>query len=312
MGGEGMKASVIVPTRNGGKYLRQLFKTLREQTVRPVQILVVDCSSDDDTLSICKAFGADHFQIDAKTFDHGGTRKLAATRAEGDIMVFLTQDALFKNVDSLKNLITPLEDLMIAASYGRQIPKEDANPVERFVRSFNYPCGKVVKGIDDLPKLGVKTFFFSNACSAIKKNAFEEVGGFPEKTIMNEDMFLAAKLIMKGYKIAYQPDAIVYHSHNYPLTKQFKRYFDIGVFFHRNQWIRDMARSEKEGIRYLREEIRFLSAHGQKRWIPFALLDTTVRFLGYKTGLLEESLPLSIKRRASFNKDFWEHGTSSA
>jgi rhamnosyltransferase len=301
-----MKVSVIVPTRNGGKYLERLFEALKEQTFRSVQILVVDSSSDDGTSSICKASGADVIQIDAKTFDHGGTRNLAASKVIGDIMVFMTQDALFENNECLKNLISPLRDPIVAASYGRQVPKEDANPVERFVRSFNYPPKGMIKGIDDLPTLGIKTFFFSNACSAIKKHAFKEVGGFPEKSITNEDMFLAAKLLMKGYKIAYQPDVVAYHSHNYPLTTQFKRYFDIGAFFNRNQWIRDLTRPEAEGIRYLKEEIIFLSANGQKSWIPYALADTSVRFLGYRIGLLEKRLPLYLKKRASRNKGFWE------
>jgi rhamnosyltransferase len=217
----------------------------------------------------------------------------------------MTQDALFKDNESLEKLIKPLEKTTVAASYGRQIPKEDANPIEVFVRSFNYPSAEVIKGIDDLPRLGVKTFFFSNACSAIKKGAYKEVGGFPEKTIMNEDMFLAAKLIMKGYKIAYQPDAVVYHSHNYSLTTQFQRYFDIGVFFNRNRWIRDLARSEKEGFKYLKEMLRFLVDNKQWNWIPYALFDTTSRFFGYRIGLLEKFLPLWFKKKISHNENFW-------
>jgi rhamnosyltransferase len=307
-----MKVSIIIPTKNGARYLGRLFTTLKEQMFRPVQILVVDSSSDDDTQNICRTFGADFIQIDAKAFDHGGTRNLAASRVIGDVFVFMTQDAFFENKECLKNLISPLKHPMIAASYGRQIHDEEANPIQVFAKSFNYPSAEMMKGIEDLPKLGVRTFFFSNACSAIKKRAYEEVGGFPGKTIMNEDMFLAAKLLQKGYKIAYQADAVVYHSHHYSFTTQFKRYFDIGVFFHRNQWIREMARSEKEGIRYLKEEIRFLSANGQKGWIPYALADTASRFLGYRTGLLEESLPLAIKKKLSFNKNFWEYGTSSS
>jgi rhamnosyltransferase len=309
--GEGkMKVSVIVPTRNGGRYLERLFKSLGEQTVKPVQMLVVDSSSDDDTNYICKAFGADFIQIDAETFDHGGTRNLAASRAIGDIFVFMTQDTLFENNECLKNLISPLKNPIIAASYGRQIHDEDTNHVEAFAKSFNYPSVKMIKGIDDLPKLGVKTFFFSNACSAIKKRAYEEIGGFPERTIMNEDMFLAAKLLQRGYKIAYQSDAVVYHSHHYSLATQFKRYFDIGVFFNRNRWIKEIAKSEREGVRYLKEEIRFLSANGQKNLIPYALADTTVRFLGYRMGLLEENLPFSLKKKVSLNKNFWKHTSS--
>lgn len=301
-----MKVSVIIPTRNGGKYLERLFETLKDQSVKPDQILVVDSSSNDDTTKICGAFSADLIQIGAKTFDHGGTRNLAASMTQGEILVFTTQDALFKGNECLKNLIRPLESPAVAASYGRQVPREDANPVEKFVRSFNYPPMELIKGIDDLPRLGVKTFFFSNACSAIKRNTFEEVDGFPKKTIMNEDMVLAAKLLMKGYKIAYQPKAVVYHSHNYSLTTQLKRYFDIGAFFNENRWIRDLTRPEGEGIRYLKEELLFLSANGQKSWIPYALADTTVRFLGYRFGLLEKKLPLYLKKRASRNKGFWE------
>jgi rhamnosyltransferase len=301
-----MKVSVIIPTKNGGKYLGRLFKTLEEQTFKPTQILVVDSSSDDDTLEICKASGADILQIGAETFDHGGTRNLAASMTRGEVLVFTTQDSLFKGNECLKNLVMPLESPTVAASYGRQVPREDANPVEKFVRFFNYPPMELIKGLDDLPNLGVKTFFFSNACSAIKRNAFEEVGGFPQKAIMNEDMFLAAKLLMKGYRIAYQPNAVVYHSHNYSLTTQFKRYFDIGTFFNENRWIRDLTRPEGEGMRYLKEELIFLSANGQKSWIPYALADTAVRFLGYRVGLLEEKLPSYLKKRASRNRGFWE------
>ncbi len=300
------KVSVIIPTLNAGNYLKPLFASLRRQSVQTNQILVVDSCSKDDTINICKAFGVDCIQIEAKRFDHGGTRNLAASRATGDILVFMTQDALFVDGDCLKNLIKPLDDPSIAASYGRQVPKEEANPIERFLRFFNYPSMGRIKGIEDLPELGIKTFFFSDVCSAIKKSVFEEMGGFPDRTIVNEDMFLAAKLIMKGYRIAYQANAVVFHSHHYPLKRQFQRYFDIGVFFRRNKWIRDLADSEKEGMKYFKEILRFLVDKRQLNWIPYVLADTATRYLGYRLGLLENSLPLSIKRYISFNKAFWE------
>ena len=300
------KVSVIIPTLNAGNYLKPLFASLRRQSVQTNQILVVDSCSKDDTINICKAFGVDCIQIEAKRFDHGGTRNLAASRATGDILVFMTQDALFVDGDCLKNLIKPLDDPSIAASYGRQVPKEEANPIERFLRFFNYPSMGRTKGIEDLPELGIKTFFFSDVCSAIKKSVFEEMGGFPDRTIVNEDMFLAAKLIMKGYRIAYQANAVVFHSHHYPLKRQFQRYFDIGVFFRRNKWIRDLADSEKEGMKYFKEILRFLVDKRQLNWIPYVLIDTVTRFLGYRLGLLEHKLPFFIKRCVSFNKAFWE------
>ena len=68
----------------------------------------------------------------------------------------------------------------------------------------------------------------------------------------------------------------------------------------------------REGIRYVKEEIGFLSVNGKRKWVPYALVDTTVRFLGYRIGLLEKSLPVSLKKRISFNKGFWENDSLSA
>lgn len=149
-----MRVSLIIPTRNGGQSLRELFLALQKQSVKPDQILVVDSLSNDDTLDICRDFEAEVIQIEAIDFDHGGTRNLAVTKAMGQILVFMTQDAFFKDTECLKNLIEPLEEPSIAASFGRQVPKKDANPVEIFAKSFNYPPMSMIKGIDDLPKLG--------------------------------------------------------------------------------------------------------------------------------------------------------------
>lgn len=296
--------SVIIPTLNAEAYIHKLLKSLQEQSVS-CEIIIIDSSSSDNTVQIARSLGLTAIKIKRKDFDHGGTRNLALSSASGDILVFLTQDALLKDTTCIENLIKPLDEPMVAASYGRQIPRTDANPVERFARLFNYPSREFIKGLNDLPIIGIKTFFFSNVCSAIKKKTLEDVGGFPNRTIMNEDMFVAAKLLHKGYKIAYCSTAVVYHSHNYSLTIQFKRYFDIGVFFSQNKWFIDLTKPGKEGIKYLKEEIRFLIGNRAWRWLPFALVETMARFLGYRMGLLERCLPLWVKKRISNNKIFW-------
>ena len=94
--------------------------------------------------------------------------------------------------------------------------------------------------------------------SAIRRKEFEEIGGFPENVLMFEDMLFAAKLIEGGYKIAYVPEAKVVHSHDYSLVQQFRRYYQAGVSFQRNPWFTRYARSNKEGIAFLRDEIKFL------------------------------------------------------
>ncbi len=305
-----IKYSVIIPIENKERYFEGLLRSLTWQSIKPAQILVIDSSSSFGNKEIYRNSNVDLIKINPHMFDHGGSRNLAASKAQGNILVFLTQDILIKDDKCIEKLIHPLLDPNIpniAASYGRQIPKEDAHPVEIFARSFNYPKQGIIKEIKDLACLGIKTLFFSNVCSAIKRNIFEEVGGFPEKTIMNEDMYLAAKLLINGYKIAYQSDAIVYHSHNFSFRKQFGRYFDIGVFFNENRWIKNMANSEREGFKYFMEEIRFLIQNGWKIWIPYALLDTAIRFMGYQIGLREKGLPLFLKRKISLNKGYWKN-----
>lgn len=299
------RVSVIIPTSNGEQSIGPLLSALVKQTLKPDQVLIVDSSSNDNTLRICEGFDVEIIRINAGSFDHGGTRNLAASKAAGDILIYMTQDALLKDSKCLENLVRPLADPQVAASYARQVARDDANPIERFARSFNYPPGNILKGVEDLNVLGIKTFFFSNTCSAIKRSVFEKAGGFPDKTITNEDMFLAAKLVQRGHKIAYQADAVVYHSHNYTISSVFKRYFDIGVFFNRNPWIAGLARSEREGTEYLRKLLSFLITNKRWRWIPYALIETATRFIGYRIGLSEGLLPIWGRKRLSNNKGFW-------
>jgi rhamnosyltransferase len=198
----------------------------------------------------------------------------------------MTQDAIPQNNYLIKNLISPLNNPEIVASYARHIPKEDASPTEAFARYFNYPDKAIIKGIENLDKLGIKTFFFSNSCSAIKRNIFFEVGMFPEDLKSNEDMIIAAKMILKGYKIAYVPDAIVVHSHNYNLTDLFKRYYNIGASLNKNKWILKYVKTEKEGVRFLNEQLKFIFKRNDGRYIPSILIEASVKYLAYKIGLI--------------------------
>lgn len=68
----------------------------------------------------------------------------------------------------------------------------------------------------------------SNSFAAYRRSVFEELGGFPEHTILAEDMFMAAKMIESGYKVGYCAESAVRHSHNYRPREEFKRYFDTG------------------------------------------------------------------------------------
>jgi rhamnosyltransferase len=287
--------SVIIPTLDAGLRLEMLLFALQKQSV-PIEIVIIDSSSTDNTGIIAKDHNVKLISIEKKDFNHGATRNKAALHAKGDIIIFMTQDALPLDQSCIENLIKPLEVDSIAAVYGRQIPREGSIPTEKFARLYNYPEVPIIKGKEQIEEMGIKTFFFSNVFSAIRRKEFEEIGGFPENVLMFEDMLFAAKLIEQGYKIAYVPEAKVIHSHDYSLMQQFRRYYQAGVSFQRNPWFMRYAGSNKEGITFLREEIKFLFKQKKYLWVLYAIFEAISKYAGYKLGLNNNKFPHFSKK----------------
>jgi rhamnosyltransferase len=281
-----MRISVIIPTLNAGASIGDMLSLLNAQDQPPHEIIVIDSSSADKTVATAKALGAKTSIIPRASFNHGKTRNQGALEASGDILVFMTQDALPIDNGLLSMLSRPLREKDIAATFGRQIPRHDASPLETFTRLFNYPDKGIVKGMEDVQRLGIKTFFISNACSSYRKDIFLQVGMFPEDVKANEDMLISARLITRGYKIAYVAEAKVIHSHNYSLAGQFVRYFRIGSSLRKNRWILNIARPEGEGLRFIKEQIQFVAGRKQYLWIPYIFLESVTKYAGFRIGLI--------------------------
>jgi rhamnosyltransferase len=302
-----MKVSLIIPTYDPGqRAVIRLLAALEAQTRAPDELLIVDSGSTDGTPEVWRAHGARVHAIAQRDFDHGGTRNLAARLARGDLLAFLTQDAVPAHDEWLDTLIAPLTSGMAAATYARQLPGPDASPLESFARRFNYPATSQLKRRSDVARLGVKAFFFSNACSALLKAALLEVGMYPERTIVNEDYLLAAKLIAAGHAVFYNAEARVQHSHAYTLKQQAQRSFDIGVSLARGGGLVAGVRAGGEGGRYLVEQLRFLWREGHRRTVPYAVLEAALRYTTFQLGRREAYLPRALKRRLSMHRYFWD------
>lgn len=276
--------SVIIPTYNAMPAIERLISGLKTQTIA-CEIIVIDSSSADETARAAESCGATVIAVPKESFNHGGTRNFGAMQSRGDIIVFLTQDALPYDDRCIEHLIEPLRDPRIAASYGRQTPRDDAKPTEEFARNYNYPESASVRCWDDVQELGVRAFFFSNVCSAVRRKEFREMGGFPEDLIMFEDMLYAATLLKSGYSISYAPEAKVVHSHDYGWTGQFGRYARAGLSFSSHPWLAPYAQGRREGLRFLDEEIRHLLSKGMYFWSLYALGEAFFKYGGYYLGL---------------------------
>jgi rhamnosyltransferase len=301
-----IRVALIIPTRNGEEDLARLLESVGAQT-RRCDVFVVDSSSSDRTIEVAYASGAVVSVIPISEFNHGGTRqKMVVTKPDYDIYVFLTQDAYLADPDALEHLIVPFSDEKVGAVCGRQLPHKDANELAEHARFFNYPPESRIKSMADSPVLGIKTPFISNSFAAYRREALLGVGGFPSNVILSEDMYVAARMLMAGWKVAYAGDARCHHSHNYTLLQEFRRYFDQGVFHSREPWIREsFGGAGGEGLRYVKSELRYLGFRRFYLW-PSSLLRNALKLMGYKLGQHESKLPLWLKRRLSMHRGFWE------
>jgi rhamnosyltransferase len=224
---------------------------------------------------------------------------------DADIMVFLTQDALLANPKAIENLVAAFAEEQVGTAYGRQLPHRDAGAIAAHARLFNYPAESQLRGLKDRKRYGLKTVFISNSFAAYRVSALRQVGGFPVNTIMNEDTFVAGKLLLANWQIAYCADAQVFHSHDYRFKDEFKRYFDIGVFHASTPWLqRIFGGASGEGLRYVISEISYLIQHAP--WlIPSALLRTGLKWLGFKLGSLHLGLPPAIRTGLSLHRTYW-------
>ncbi|HLT07352.1 MAG TPA: glycosyltransferase [Cyclobacteriaceae bacterium] len=302
-----MKVNVYIPTLNAGDKWEEAVSMLRSQSYPIQKTIIIDSGSKDDTLSDEYVGGFDIIHIDKKDFDHGGTRHMAIEQfPDADIYLFLTQDAILADTRAISTIIKAFDDNeKLGMVYGRQLPHKGAKELESHLRIFNYPALSQVRGLEDAPKYGIKTISCSNSFAAYRREAYWEAGGFPAGTILGEDVIIAGQMLLKGWQKAYLAEAAVYHSHNYSLKEEFKRYFDIGVFHATNPWIfTHFGRAESEGMKYLKSEMEFLLAHN-KWMIPKSLLSILCKWLGYKFGLKHDKLPPSMNRYFSMHKAYW-------
>ena len=302
-----MKTALVVPTYNPGAYVHPFLSSLQRQTLIPDEMLVIDSESTDGSLPAYTRAGFQLLTIAKEDFNHGGSRHLAVmSLLDADVIIFMTQDAVLANDDALANILDEFSNDAVACAYGRQLPHQDATPFAAHLRFFNYPPTSMLKSCEDIPRLGLKTAFMSNSFAAYRREPFLAVGGFPSSTIVSEDTYVAAKLLLAGYRIAYCADASVYHSHNYSWRNEFRRYFDIGVFHAQESWIRiDFGAAEGEGRRFIASEYALLRRHAP--WLlPSSFIRSFLKYIGYRLGLCEYQLPTKIKKKLSMHPDYWD------
>lgn len=300
-----MRVACMIPTYNGVTELKRLMASLLIQSAQ-FDVVIVDSSSTDGTAEWGQAHAQAFKSICAREFNHGGTRQMLVDQFQDyEILVFLTQDAELATSDAIERVVANFDDPLVGAVCARQLPHTDANIYATHARRFNYPVVSRVADHTTISNLGLKSAFMSNSFAAYRRGTLMKVGGFPSNVILAEDMFVAARMVLSGYKVSYDAAVLCRHSHNYTLIQEFRRYFDLGVFHAREPWIRaKLGGAGGEGLSYVISELRFLGLRRLSLW-PGSLWRNFLKLVGYKLGQIESRLPVSAKKKMSMHQAFW-------
>lgn len=306
---------IIIPVYKPDHTLCLLLQKLQEQTFVVHQVILANTEErlweeyiQAESVRRCLeklSIPLEIFHVDKGDFDHGGTRNLAVGKSQAPYFICMTQDALPLDEFLVERLLSPLQEPDVAAVYARQQAREDCSPIEAYTRSFNYPDQDRIKSREDIPALGIKTFFCSNVCAAYRRDTFWELGGFPAHTIFNEDMIYAGHAVLAGYRIGYAAGAVVLHSHNYSAQQQYRRNFDLAVSQAQHPEVFRDVPSESEGIRMVKNTARHL-VKIKKPWLLASLIwQSGWKYLGYRAGKRYRNMSRKAILKRTMNPDYW-------
>lgn len=303
--------SIVILTKNGGALFKEVLAGLFAcEGISEAEVLIIDSGSSDDTLDYATEYPQIRIhKIPPSEFGHGRTRNLGARLTTGEIIVYLVQDATPATPDFLRRLTDPVADEDFAAAFGRQLPRPATNKIEKIFLEHTYPDRREVRACLDKQELGIKSIFFSNVCSAIRRDVWERIP-FDESLIMSEDQLWAKQVLLAGQRILYEPSAMVLHSHNYGLKDVFKRNFDSGVSLIgiTHDTFSGMASYE---LRYLGSSVRKLVRNGSWWLIPYLFANEATRATAFAAGQRAHLLPRWARRMLSLHKYHWnENGAA--
>ncbi len=278
-----MNIDIFCPIYNGYNYLEKLHQSIvKQKKVKINKINYLLTESSDESEKYLKENHLNYYKIKKSEFSHSLTREKYALKSQADIIVFITQDIVIESDLWLYYLTKSIKEGTCDAAFSRQITKY--NNIEKYTREKNYPDKSRIVSKKDIPNLGLNTFFFSDVSSAIKTTTFKKLKGYDGKNLpISEDMYFAYKLIMNDYKIKYEADSIVYHSHNFKLKELYARYKLTGKFFKENAYLDEYGTNKAGGglAKYIL--IRAIKDKNIKVLIRYPF-DMAARYIGMKVG----------------------------
>lgn len=211
-GGHPVTVSVVICTLNREDSLVRVLELLNDQTVRPMEILVVD-QSPDHLPSTWDYLKKNSDRIRYYSLSQPSTtaaRNLALEEVRGDIILFLDDDVLFYPSLTQTHL-SNYQDPKIGAVTGKVLydgSQENDWPWAARIT----PSGKYLRNFTTNQKCQIPTLYGCNM--SLRRRIVEEVGNFDLNYWGNflwEEVDYALQIRKHGYHILYEPEAVVFH-----------------------------------------------------------------------------------------------------
>lgn len=211
------KVTVIMRTRNSEDTIGEALEQLFAQDFKDFVLLVVDSESTDRTVEIVQGYPHEFLDIPPGDYYPGDVLNQAIRRSNSDIVVFVNSDVIALTDASLRHLVAAFEDPEVQAAFGRQAPRPEAVSWVRRDYAVSYPERGPAPAWQKL----------SLPFAALRKSAWEQ-HPFYTAAYSSEDTEWGNWALSQGYKIAYVPEALVMHSHNYTFKEISARRFVEG------------------------------------------------------------------------------------
>ena len=218
-----MNCSIVIRAYNEEKHLGRLLEGIARQTVKDVEVILVDSGSTDSTVAIVESFGARVVRIPSAEFTFGRSLNFGVRAATRELVVIASAHVYPVYPDWLASLLRPFNDEIVALTYGKQRGPDFAKFSEQQIFHQWYP---------DVSKPRQETVFCNNANAAIRKSLWER-NPYDETLTGLEDLAWAKWVKEQGYAIAYVAEAEIIHVHNETPHGVFNRYRREAMAFKR-------------------------------------------------------------------------------
>jgi rhamnosyltransferase len=294
------RVSVIIRCCNEEQHIGRLLSGILEQTLREVEIIVVDSGSTDATLAIASRYPVHIRHIAREDFSFGRSLNVGCAAARGEFLVMASAHVYPIYRDWLEKLIEPFKDTNVAVVYGQQRGDDRTKYAEQQIFEKLYPAG---------PAQLMQGYFCNNANAAVRRALWQELP-YDEALTGLEDLAWARAVGQRGLRVAYQGEAGVIHVHDESWRQVLNRYRREAIALKRiapeehfglSDFVRCFASNVLSDLRHAQRDARLRAV-----WpgvLQFRFMQFWGTYRGFATGA---AIPDNLKQTFYYPKG-WDH-----